>query len=125
MTADPDDQIEAALRRRAAMQAPPTFTQTMMRRVAAEPRHTTKKTPHPVSVERLNEAAIALIVAGVLLLWNPARLGDWLATSLDWLQSGATALGGITRVNLPASLVFAALAVWIAGMLSDRMDLLD
>jgi ribose/xylose/arabinose/galactoside ABC-type transport system permease subunit len=73
----------------------------------------------------LNEAttlAMTLVVLGVALLIDPARLGDALTRALDVIQEGAA----MATVDAPAPLVIVALALVVASVvLSDWLDVPD
>ena len=122
---DFDQRLEDALKRRAAMQAPPQFTSAVMRLVRRET--VFKKEPGPFLARAawLNDAAFVLIIVGLSLAWNPARLSEKLTAGVDWLVKGVDAVGGMAAgVNPSAPFVVAALTVWVAGMLLwDWMEL--
>jgi hypothetical protein len=119
-----DERLEDALKRRTALRAPPDFTSRVMRRAMegqASPADGRTKW-----LAELDDAATVLIVLGLALLWNAARLGDWLGAGIDTLRRAGGAMGSIAGAIPPAPLVLAALAGWLGWVLvSTRTELLD
>lgn len=111
--------LEGLLSAREAIAPPATFTQSVMRRVAQE------RAQPVVEPAWLNEAttlAMTLVVLGVALLIDPARLGDALTRALDVIQEGAA----MATVNAPAPPVMVALALVVASLvLSDWLEVPD
>ena len=122
---DFDQRLEEALKRRAAMQAPPQFTAAVTRLVMRETASKKEAGPFLARAAWLNDAAFVLIIVGLSLAWNPARLSEKLTAGVDWLVKGVDAIGGMAAgVNPSAPFVVAALTVWVAGMLLwDWMEL--